>query len=72
MLYASRADARATTFAKVLAAGEAYCRDTRALLLRASLLQHDFLQVGWLVGGGWRAVGGWLEAWRQGGCGAAG
>ncbi|KXZ46324.1 hypothetical protein GPECTOR_45g94 [Gonium pectorale] len=50
VLYASKADARATTFARVLAAGEAYCRDTRALLLRANLVQHDFVQVG--VGGG--------------------
>lgn len=53
MLYASQADARATTFQRVLAAGEAYCRDTRALLLRASLVQHDFVQ----VGVGWLGVG---------------
>ncbi|GLC42921.1 hypothetical protein PLESTB_001814700 [Pleodorina starrii] len=46
VLYASKADARATTFAHVLSAGEAYCRDTRALLLRANLLQHDFMQAG--------------------------
>ncbi|KAG2487456.1 hypothetical protein HYH03_013879, partial [Edaphochlamys debaryana] len=46
VLYASKADARASTFARVLAAGEAYCRDTRALLLRASLVQHDFVQAG--------------------------
>ncbi|GIL49002.1 hypothetical protein Vafri_5484 [Volvox africanus] len=50
VLYASKADLRATTFAKVLAAGEAYCRDTRALLLRANLVQHDFMQSGPLGG----------------------
>ncbi|EFJ45720.1 hypothetical protein VOLCADRAFT_63341 [Volvox carteri f. nagariensis] len=46
VLYASKADLRATTFSRVLSAGEAYCRDTRALLLRANLVQHDFMQVG--------------------------
>lgn len=46
VLYASKADARVTTFQRVLAAGEAYCRDTRALLLRANLVQHDFMQAG--------------------------
>ncbi|KAG2424834.1 hypothetical protein HXX76_014255 [Chlamydomonas incerta] len=46
VLYASKADARVTTFQRVLTAGEAYCRDTRALLLRANLVQHDFMQAG--------------------------
>mmetsp|Transcript_27249 Transcript_27249/g.45593 ORF Transcript_27249/g.45593 Transcript_27249/m.45593 type:complete len:412 (-) Transcript_27249:404-1639(-) len=44
ILYARHADQRNTTFQKTLATGEAYVRDTHAMLLRASLLQHDIVQ----------------------------
>jgi len=44
VLYARHADARKATFARALAAGEAYERDTKALLVRASLMQHDVVQ----------------------------
>ncbi|GFR53055.1 hypothetical protein Agub_g15730, partial [Astrephomene gubernaculifera] len=52
VLYASQSDARASTFSRVLAVGEAFCRDTRALLLRANLVKHDFMQAGPPGGGG--------------------
>eukprot|EP00238_Polyblepharides_amylifera_P015908 CAMPEP_0196584436 /NCGR_PEP_ID=MMETSP1081-20130531/47059_1 /TAXON_ID=36882 /ORGANISM="Pyramimonas amylifera, Strain CCMP720" /LENGTH=415 /DNA_ID=CAMNT_0041905639 /DNA_START=73 /DNA_END=1320 /DNA_ORIENTATION=- len=44
VLYARHADQRSATFQKVLATGEAYMQDTKAMLLRASLLQHDLVQ----------------------------
>mmetsp|Transcript_3835 Transcript_3835/g.7926 ORF Transcript_3835/g.7926 Transcript_3835/m.7926 type:complete len:420 (-) Transcript_3835:301-1560(-) len=43
ILYARHADQRNATFQKTLATGEAYVRETHAMLLRASLLQHDFM-----------------------------
>lgn len=46
LLLARTADARKLAFERALAAGEAYLRDTKALLLRASLLEHDCTQAG--------------------------
>jgi predicted DNA-binding transcriptional regulator len=46
------ADIRAATFAKVLAVSEAYVRESKALLLRASLLKHDMVQRSSGAGGG--------------------
>ncbi len=46
ILYARHADARQSTFVRTLAAGDAYLRDTKALLVRASLMQHDVVQKG--------------------------
>jgi hypothetical protein len=46
---------RAATFAKVLSVAEGYVRDSKALLLRASLLKHDLVQRG---NGGERGGGG--------------
>mmetsp|Transcript_29356 Transcript_29356/g.56342 ORF Transcript_29356/g.56342 Transcript_29356/m.56342 type:complete len:415 (-) Transcript_29356:242-1486(-) len=44
ILYARQADQRNATFQKAMSTGEAYMRDTRAMLLRASLLKHDVMQ----------------------------
>jgi hypothetical protein len=44
VLYARHADMRGQTFRDVLESGESYLRDTKAMLLRASLIQHDFVQ----------------------------
>jgi hypothetical protein len=44
-LHARRADQRSGTYRMALAAGEHYLRNSRALLLRASLMQHDLIQV---------------------------
>jgi hypothetical protein len=41
---------RAATFAKVLSVAEGYVRDSKALLLRMSLIKHDLVQRG--AGGG--------------------
>mmetsp|Transcript_5331 Transcript_5331/g.11649 ORF Transcript_5331/g.11649 Transcript_5331/m.11649 type:complete len:465 (+) Transcript_5331:170-1564(+) len=43
VLYARHADVRGQTFQRVMSVGEAYLRETKALLLRANLLQHDFV-----------------------------
>ncbi|EOD32552.1 hypothetical protein EMIHUDRAFT_429574 [Emiliania huxleyi CCMP1516] len=42
VLHARHADQRNATFVKALATGEAYMRDTKALLLRLNLLRADF------------------------------
>jgi COP9 signalosome complex subunit 1 len=42
VLYARHADQRHATFEKALAMGEAYMRNTKALLLRINLLRADF------------------------------
>ena len=55
VLYARHTDVRAATFHKLLQFGEAYIRDSKALMLRASLLKHDLIQRG---GGGRRGGGG--------------
>lgn len=55
------ADIRAATFAKVLSVSEAYVRESKALLLRASLLKHDVVQrsaAGGAGGGGGGGGGG--------------
>eukprot|EP00775_Hariotina_reticulata_P007615 gene7612-7817_t len=52
VLFARHADIRAATFAKVLAVSESYVRESKALLLRASLLKHDMVQRGSGAGGG--------------------
>lgn len=44
VLFAKRPDPRAETLKQVLEAGEAYLRDTKALLIRASIIKHDFIQ----------------------------
>ncbi|KAK9832518.1 hypothetical protein WJX81_004497 [Elliptochloris bilobata] len=44
VLYARLADPRSATFANALRIGEEYLRDTRALLLRTQLIQHDLVQ----------------------------
>ena len=44
LLYARHADQRSHTYASAIATGEAYLRETRSLLLRGSLLQHDLVQ----------------------------
>lgn len=46
VLYARHADVRAQTFARVLATGESYIRESKALLLRASLIKHELIQRG--------------------------
>jgi len=43
VLYAKQQDQRSATFHKALAVGEAYQRDTKAMLLRASLLSHKVI-----------------------------
>ena len=49
VLYARKPDQRGCTYQQALQAGEEYLRGSRALLLRASLMQHDLIQVGgWL------------------------
>lgn len=40
VLLASRADQRLVTFAHALKAGESFLRNTKAMLLRSSLLKH--------------------------------
>ncbi|WIA41006.1 hypothetical protein OEZ86_004647 [Tetradesmus obliquus] len=52
VLYARHQDIRAATFAKVLSVSEAYVRESKALLLRASLLKHDIVQRAAGGGGG--------------------
>jgi len=42
VLHARHADQRNATFVKALATGEAYMKDTKALLLRLNLLRADF------------------------------
>mmetsp|Transcript_512 Transcript_512/g.576 ORF Transcript_512/g.576 Transcript_512/m.576 type:complete len:428 (+) Transcript_512:145-1428(+) len=44
VLYARHADQRSSTFQKTLSTGQQYMQDTKAFLLRASLLQHDMVQ----------------------------
>uniref|UniRef100_A0A7S3R7C1 PCI domain-containing protein n=1 Tax=Dunaliella tertiolecta TaxID=3047 RepID=A0A7S3R7C1_DUNTE len=44
ILYACHDDKRSSTFQHVLTCGEAYLKETKALLLRANMLQHDFVQ----------------------------
>jgi hypothetical protein len=58
VLYARHADARRATFQRALAAGAAYERDTKALLVRASLMQHDVVQRGSRREGGGGGGGG--------------
>ena len=58
VLYARHADARRATFQRALAAGAAYERDTKALLVRASLMQHDVVQRGSRRDGGGGGGGG--------------
>ncbi|KAL6981884.1 COP9/signalosome complex subunit Csn1 [Sarracenia purpurea var. burkii] len=42
ILYARHADQRNTTFLRVLQTGSEFDRDVRAMLLRASLIKHDY------------------------------
>lgn len=42
ILYARHADQRNATFQKVLQMGNEFDRDTRAMLLRANLLKHEY------------------------------
>lgn len=44
VLYARHADVRRSTFTRVLQMGEEYVRESKAALLRANLIQHDFMQ----------------------------
>ena len=64
VMYARKGDARAATYRDALAAGEGYLAGTKAMLLRASLVRHDLIQVwggvrglGLGVGGGCRDLG---------------
>jgi COP9 signalosome complex subunit 1 len=43
ILYARHADQRSSSFQKALQVGADFQRDTKALLLRANLMQHDFV-----------------------------
>ena len=52
VLHARTADARNQAFERTLAMADGYLRDTKALLLRASLMQHDVMQAGGRKGGG--------------------
>jgi len=42
VLYAKNADQRVTTFEKAFRVGSDYVRDARSLLLRMSLVKHNF------------------------------
>ncbi|KAL6764284.1 26S proteasome subunit RPN7-domain-containing protein [Haematococcus lacustris] len=63
VLYSRRADARTSTYTQVMAGCQDYLRETKAALLRAKLLQYDFMQKpqrqgrGGLGGGGGEAGG---------------
>ena len=46
VLYARTADQRTATFSKTLGLGADYLRETRALLLRISLMRADFVVKG--------------------------
>ncbi|GAX78667.1 hypothetical protein CEUSTIGMA_g6105.t1 [Chlamydomonas eustigma] len=54
ILFARHADVRGQTYAHVLNEGEAYLRESKAMLLRANLLQHDLIQRPPRTGGGGR------------------
>lgn len=41
-LYARRSDARNSTFEKVLSLGDAFHRDSKAMLLRINMIRNDF------------------------------
>jgi hypothetical protein len=66
VLYARTSDARGTTFADLVAFGERYVAESKALLLRAALIKHDMVQVGWV------GVGGVGQLGRYGGEGMEG
>ncbi|CAM9505881.1 unnamed protein product, partial [Phaeothamnion confervicola] len=58
-LHAKRTEQRAVSYRKVLATGEAYRRELRALLLRVSCLEHDLVVRGRpTIGGGGSVAGG--------------
>ena len=44
VLFAKKPDPRLETQKQVIEAGEAYLRDTKALLIRASIIKNDFIQ----------------------------
>lgn len=44
VLYSRKPDQRSGTYQQAMRAGEEYLRNTRALLIRASLMQHDLIQ----------------------------
>jgi hypothetical protein len=46
ILYARHADQRNATFQRVLQTGSDLQRETKALLLRANLMRHDFVMKG--------------------------
>ncbi|BBN13298.1 COP9 signalosome complex subunit 1 [Marchantia polymorpha subsp. ruderalis] len=46
ILFARHADQRNATFQRVLQTGSDFQRDTRAMLLRANLMRHDFIMKG--------------------------
>ncbi|KAL4439259.1 hypothetical protein ABPG77_004161 [Micractinium sp. CCAP 211/92] len=52
VLYARKPDQRSGTYQQAMLAGEEYLRNTRALLVRASLMQHDLIQKPTGGGGG--------------------
>lgn len=58
MCHRRQTNIRTATFSKVLSVAESYVRDSKALLLRASLLQHDLIQRGTGGGGGGGGAGG--------------
>ena len=70
VLFSKKPDARAETQKQVFEAGEAYLRDTKALLIRASIIKHDFIQrpknggKGGEGGGGGK--GGGRDSWYPG------
>eukprot|EP00887_Chlorella_sp_A99_P005019 scaffold4.g5019.t1 len=56
VLYAKKLNQRGSTYQQALRAGEEYLASTKALLLRASILQHDLIQKP--IGGGPGGPGG--------------
>lgn len=42
VLYARHADQRNATFQRVMQTGKEFDRDVRAMILRASILKHDY------------------------------
>jgi hypothetical protein len=58
VLYARKPDQRSITYQQAIKAGEEYVRNTQALLLRASIMQHDLIQKPAGGGGGGGGSGG--------------
>lgn len=71
VLFAKKPDPRLETQKQVLEAGEAYLRDTKALLIRASIIKNDLIQrqrngKGGEGGGGGGKGGGGRDFWYPG------